>query len=268
MGRLTRAETEDKHSTSSFLEQSSKQALLSDLCALGVNVQVLQYATESQLLGFHKGLNKIMERKYERRDGLRSRAQATILSMLTLAAAIISIISVTPAYAQGNQRERFVIFLGYTDKEMTKWRALYDRTFTNLPSEYSSMLKGVNVQFVSAPQAKDLLMAYQHTLPQLRASHPKAVFVFVVKPEMKRDFQLVGSIGYGGTSYISRAEGATFVDKGVAIVLQDQAVISTIQHELMHLIDCGTWHDSNGRTLPNGKIIKYPGAASLPWCTN
>lgn len=259
----------DGEQTSSISNESySKRVVFSDLCALGVKQEVLRYATASQLLGLSKGLDKIIRSKYASRNGLRGRTEATLVSILTLTAAIISIISATPAYAQGSQKERLVIFLGYTDKEVTKWRALYDRTFTDLPSAYAPMLKGTKVQFISAPQMKDLLMVYQRTLPQLRASHPNALFVFVVKPEMKRDFQLVGSMAFGGTPYMSMAEGATFVNRGFAIVLQDQATISTIQHELMHLIDCGTWHDSNGRTLANGKIIKYTGANSLPWCMN
>jgi hypothetical protein len=145
-------------------------------------------------------------------------AFVALASILGLVAYVVTGMAVMRAYGE-TQKERFVIFLGYSDEEVAKWQSLYDRTFTDLPSEFAPMLQGENVQLVAAPSMKDWITAYQYVLPELRATHPDGVFVFVTKNT--REFQLVGSMAYGGTSYMWKAEGATLVDKGFAIVLED-----------------------------------------------
>lgn len=252
---------------------NAREALLSELGALGVNTDAISYATTSQLSGLCQGLNKIIKENYVPKSGLRRKAEATFLSTITLMATIISITLTanltTPvsAYGATGQRDRLVIFLGYSDKEVAKWQRLYDRSFTDLPTEFAPLIKNQNVKLVAAPHTKDLLGAYTSLLPQLRKDNPTGVFVFVVKPTQVRDFRMVASMMYGGSSDVWKAQGAAAIDKGFAIVLENEGLISTVQHEMMHLIDCGTWHnDDFGGPLPNGEIRKYPGAASLTWC--
>lgn len=160
----------------------------------------------------------------------------------------------------------YVVFLGYTDEQVAQERALYARTFTDLPSQFAPYLKGQDVQFVAAPHANDLLTAKSVMLPALRVTNPIATFVFVSKDAL--GYSMLVQSQAGATAWeASKPFGATDVSGGYAVVMANDYMINTIEHEQTHLIECGTFHDADGKTFSDGHIERYPGADALAWCS-
>jgi len=97
-------------------------------------------------------------------------------------------------------------------------------------------------------------------LPILRIANPAASFVFVYPDSMKDQFDNYIGAKYG-EQYRYLALGNTDVATGSSFANETPVVI---KHEMGHLAICGTWHDAQGKDT--GRITRYLGADSLPWC--
>lgn len=124
------------------------------------------------------------------------------------------------------------------------------------------------------PGIKSVWFADSITIPLLRLIEPDRIFVLVYDEKKEREvmrylFFKIGNnlsnraIAEGLWQGRPMVKGYADIDRGVGLASQDMPYYA--KHELAHLWQCGTWHDSNDQ--PTGKITKHPNAEKYAWCS-